>query len=274
VDSITASADLAFLDAAQPDAKKAKSCLRDLQALPSMALMADKISLTERFMFLDTVMQLDFHGVGHLDELAGGKGDNPAMKIAFRDVHWDTALRNGNGLFSRLSAAMRLKDRAMREKELHEIELEIKTRKANLTSAEEFLRTLLTTKNVGDAKGKYVGEILITLLVPAVVKVQHAADRSEQAQQNLHIAFALAAYKSDQGRFPKALDALAPKYLATVPIDLFTGKALIYRPSETGYLFYSVGINGKDEQGRSFDDDPRGDDLPVRMPLPKAREKK
>jgi hypothetical protein len=69
------------------------------------------------------------------------------------------------------------------------------------------------------------------------------------------------------------LEALAPKYLAEVPGDLFSGKPLIYRPSEKGYLLYSVGVNGQDDQGRSYDDDPPGDDLVVRMPLPELRRK-
>jgi hypothetical protein len=41
-----------------------------------------------------------------------------------------------------------------------------------------------------------------------------------------------------------------------------------------GYLLYSVGVNGKDDGGRQFDDDPPGDDLSVRMPLPELKRKK
>ena len=55
---------------------------------------------------------------------------------------------------------------------------------------------------------------------------------------------------------------------------LFAGKPLIYRPSETGYLLYSVGVNGKDDEGRWYDDDPPGDDPSVRMPLPELKPKK
>jgi hypothetical protein len=116
---------------------------------------------------------------------------------------------------------------------------------------------------------------MICLFVPATMKVQQAADRAEQTQRNLHLACALAAYKADEKRYPKTLDALAPRYLPAIPSDLFSGKALIYRPADSGngYLLYSVGVNGRDEEGRGYDDDPRGDDLPVRMPLPKLREK-
>ena len=53
-----------------------------------------------------------------------------------------------------------------------------------------------------------------------------------------------------------------------MPGDLFSGKPLIYKPEGKGYLFYSVGANGLDEGGRWYDDDPRGDDPRVRMPLP------
>src|SRR5260370_6364532 len=53
-----------------------------------------------------------------------------------------------------------------------------------------------------------------------------------------HIAFALAAYQRDRGSYPKTLDELAPKYLAKVPNDYFTGKPLVYRPNEKGYLLY------------------------------------
>jgi hypothetical protein len=37
--------------------------------------------------------------------------------------------------------------------------------------------------------------------------------------------------------------------LRQIPGDVFSGKPLIYRPNENGYLLYSVGINGKDEGG-------------------------
>jgi hypothetical protein len=108
---------------------------------------------------------------------------------------------------------------------------------------------------------------------PAFDKVQSAAERSEQEERNLHLAFVLAAYRQDQGRYPEKLDKLAPKYLAKIPDDLFSGKPLIYRPEGKGYLLYSVGPNGTDDEGRGPDDAPRGDDLSVRMPVPEPRRK-
>ena len=110
-------------------------------------------------------------------------------------------------------------------------------------------------------------------LVYASEVIEHCVDTA-RFLRNLRVAFALAAYRADHRRYPAKLGELAPKYLAAVHGDLFSGTALLYRPSEKGYLVYSVGVNGKDEGGRSLDNDPPGDDLPVAMPLPELKQKK
>ena len=73
---------------------------------------------------------------------------------------------------------------------------------------------------------------------------------------------------------PREIGRTGPQVPGGVPGDLFSGKALVYRPTENGYLLYSVGVNGKDDGGRSADDEPPGDDLHVRMPLPESKAKK
>jgi hypothetical protein len=95
----------------------------------------------------------------------------------------------------------------------------------------------------------------------------------EQIERNLHVAFALAAYRADHARWPARLDELTPRYLPKVPGDVFSGGPLSWRPEKDGYLLYSVGPNGRDEDGRGREDDPPGDDLRVRMPVrePKAK---
>jgi hypothetical protein len=277
IEAIAGRADLAFLDAGKLDAKQLRKCLADLQGLPPMPLMADKMNLTERFTFLETVMILDREGVAYFETLAGGSGkqnfwENMLNKMTFSNIQWDPALRDFNKFYDRMYAAMSHKERGMRQKEMEQIEEETRSLKAGFFKTRDIVARIFEAKNPGEAKGKLIGDLMMALLVPAVMKVQQAADRTEQIHRNLHLAFALAAYKADKGAYPKKLGVLAPKYLPSVPTDLFSGKALIYRPSENGYLLYSVGVNGRDDDGRSYDDDPPGDDLPVRMPLPKLRE--
>jgi hypothetical protein len=260
IDQIAANADVAWLDRARPTARQALDRLRDLQGLPPLPPVADKIDLGERFMYLDAIQLIRRGGPQFLQGLADGGGPkeiDPEEEQKMGRIDWAPALRNGNRWYDRLAATMRLKDRALREKLLDRMEEELKGLKKEATGLGG-LAGLLLGGDVGKTVSKQIGDILIGLMTPAFRKVQNAADRSEQVQANLYVAFALAAHRGDRGRYPAKLEELAPRYLATVPGDLFSGKSLVYRPGEEGYLLYSVGVNGKDEGGRWYDDTPPG----------------
>jgi len=271
LNAIAVQAEQVYLDRGRPGAKKLQTCLEDLRKLPPLPSMAEKVGWGERFMFLDVVTQTDRHGIKYLEGLmAAADGSKPPQELADRilkDIDWDSALRNANRWYDRLAAALREKNRADREKKLDRIERELKALKQHLEDgglAPLFERG----KKTGKARGKVLGDLLISLLMPAVRKVQSAVDRVRQTEDNLFAAIALARYERANKRYPKDLRALVPKYLGQIPQDAFSGKALIYHPTNNGYLLYSVGVNGKDEGGRGYNDKPQGDDLSVRMPVP------
>jgi hypothetical protein len=273
IDIHTAKADLAFLDNPELDAKRISACLRDLQALPRPPLVADKIDLSERIVALEMFMLLDRYGVKYLEVLSGGGAGSPgktALKdwlsdLMLKNIDWDSALRNTNRWYDRLAAAARGKDRATREKDFEQIDRDLKALRTRLGEPGGMGAML---KEYGWDRGRLFSDLVTVLLLPATAKVQTAADRGEQTHHNLCIAFALAVYQREHGKYPEKLEALTPAYLPEAPQDLFVAGPLIYRPSAKGYLLYSVGPNKKDEQGRASDDNPPGDDLRVQMPLP------
>jgi hypothetical protein len=273
IDILTAKADLAFLDNQDLDTKRLKACLRDLQALPKPPLVADKIDLSERIVALEMFMMLDRYGIKYLELLSGGAAGSPGKTsvkdwltdLMLKNVDWDSALRNTNRWYDRLAKAARGKDRATREKSFEQIDRDVKALRARIGEPGGMGAML---KEYGWDRGRLVGDLVIVLLLPATAKVQTAADRGEQTHHNLCIAFALAVYHREHGKYPEKLETLTPAYLPAGPQDLFTGGNLFYRPSDKGYLLYSVGPNGKDEQGHTSDDEPPGDDLPIQMPLP------
>jgi hypothetical protein len=277
IDAIVSNAELAYLERAKLTTKQIQERLKDLQALPAFPPMADKIDLMERFCYLDCTQMIRRGGIKALEGLSDGsippeaKGGRAQQNLELLD--WDEVMRNGNKRYDRLAAAIRIGDRAQREKELDKLDDELKAQKRDLTDSGALARLLLGGPP-DKAAAKTMSDVLIALLLPAVRKVQSAYDRSAQIQRNLQVAFAMAAYHKDNGRYPAKLDDLAPKYLAAVPGDIFSGKAIIYKPAKNGYLFYSVGINGKDDEGRWYDDDPPGDDPRVRMPLPDLKPRK
>jgi hypothetical protein len=280
LDSIASTATVAYLDRADLTADQARGRLKDLQDLPPMAPMADKFDLASRFTYLDGLQLIRRGGVTHLEALSGGKNEKPtpAELRGMARIDWEPALKDGNKWFDRMTAAARAKTRAERNQQMERIEQDVKELKEKTVGDENSLAALIAAKagrgeDMGGEIGQAINNVLIGLLLPAAGKVMSAADRAEQTQKNLQIAFALAAYRKDNGKYPEKLDALAPKYLAAVPPDVFSGKPLIYKPDGKGYLFYSVGPNEKDDGGRSIDDDPPGDDLVVRMPVPALKAK-
>ncbi len=268
LEQLFASSDLVLLDGGKLTARQVRGYLKDLQGLPPMLPMADRIDLAERFIFLDAVQRVRGSGVKALAGLVQVPGDFDAEAIeALGRIDWAPALRAGNRRYDRLVAALRRGDRADREKQLDLLEKELNGQKKGAAGLAE----LLKKKAQDEAAGEAVGDVLVRLMLPAARKTQQAADRAEQSRRNLQLAFALAAYRLDNRRYPETLDALAPKYLAKVPGDLFSGRAMVYFGGEKGYLLYSVGVNGEDEGGRWYDDTPRGDDPRVRMPLPELK---
>jgi hypothetical protein len=275
IEHIVSQGELAYLEAARPDAKKCAACLEELRKLPPLPSAADSTDLCERLLSLDIVVLLAKKGPQAIPTyLLGGAvppGYEELAKKVGDDVDWDSALRAVNEWFDRLTAAMRLKERPEREKQLGAFEKELKQLKASLSDPEKLGKLLLGKDATPQTRGKVIGDIVVVLLVPGVRKVQLARDRDEQLQRNMQLAFALAAYRADHGAYPRKLDDLAPTYVPAVPGDLFASKAMTYLAERDSYLLYSFGPNGRDDQGRFYDDSPPGDDIRVRMPLPPVK---
>jgi RNA polymerase sigma factor (sigma-70 family) len=282
INQIAAEADVAFLDRANPTAEQAQAWLRDLQRLPPFPANADKVDLFERFAFLDSVLRVR-RGRGQILRVLSVLGErlDPQSREVVPDVpralldslDWDAMLRSSNTWSDRVAAAYRVPDRAAREEDLQRIEAELQALAKSAGSPAGVIEALRGGRSSPKEVSQKLGDYLIGHTLRLIRQIQAATDRAEQEQRLLHLAFALAAYRHEHGRYPDRLAALAPGYLDPVPDDLFSGRALIYRPSGNGYLLYSVGVNGRDDGGHGSEDTPPGDDLRVRLPLPELKGK-
>jgi hypothetical protein len=283
IDAIASRADLAYIERADLTVKQTQDRQNDLLGLPATPPMADKIDLAERLTHLELVQMIRQRGFGRLEALSHDGPDHdrpytpkpgPDGEKALTAMDWAPALRDCNHLYDRLVAAMRVKDRADRDKQLKRVQQDIFALRDGPSESAKIAEILLgpPDKSVSKAVSRAINGVGFRMLGP-YGKVLNAHDRDVQVQRNLQVAFALAAYHRDHGDYPAKLDNIAPKYLATIPDDLFSGKALIYHPTDKGYLFYSVGPNGKDDGGRSLTNDLNDDDLPVTMPLPELKKK-
>ncbi len=262
MDNAAFRADLAFLESTKPTAAQIEGYLSDLRKLPPMSDLASKIDLYQRYFALESVRLADEQGLPYLKSLVAGTGDTIGLEVlselAFFGVDWDPVLSDINHRIDRVVMIMNEKDRTTRAKNLKEFTVEIKALKTKFSNAWTLSTIPLAS---AEQKGKFLGDMLVYLNFQYVEGLQNAWDKHQQSQINLELAFALGAFHADQGNYPKDLSELAPKYLKEIPKDLFSDKPMIYRPSDKGYQLYSVGPNGKDEDGGR-------DDIAVVMPSP------
>ncbi len=277
IHAIATNSTLAYLEAVKLDSPQLARRLKELQALPGFKPLSDLIELGERFMGLDSFQHIRsggfVEGLGLSPDDVAREATAEKLK-ALDSIDWAPGLKAINRWYDKLVAATRLPDRADRQKAFAELEKELLARKKDRANPVRLGWLLLNPlKPIKGVISEEIAGVMIELLTPAIARIQGAYDRASQLESNLHLAFALAAYRADTGKYPTKLADLAPKYLPVVPSDIFTGQPLVYKPTEAGYLLYSVGQNGKDDGGTGPDDDPPGDDLVVRMPLPPLRKR-
>jgi hypothetical protein len=108
---------------------------------------------------------------------------------------------------------------------------------------------------------------LVRLLAPAGGRLAFACNRTQAELRCAAVALAVERYRLEHRRWPDALDALVPQYLAQVPRDPFDGKPLRYRRLDQGVVVYSVGKDREDNGGNINTKRPleKGTDLGFRL---------
>ncbi|VTR94038.1 Marine sediment metagenome DNA, contig: S12H4_L01240 (Fragment) OS=marine sediment metagenome GN=S12H4_15080 PE=4 SV=1 [Gemmata massiliana] len=276
---------LALLESSKPSAKQARQFRDDLLALPPPMPLAEVYDGYERFGFLDSLREYRRKGVRAVPFLKDEEElpTEERTEASMSQIDWGLIQRTGNGALDKAVAACRLPTHAARMKALTEVAKPFLPEGPNDANPFDVLKTddLVALLKETDPKKlrTTVSETLARRVVRDHVlvfdKIATSVDRAEQTHRNLLVAVALAGHLADTGKYPTKLADLAPKYLVTVSDDLFSGKPLVYKPANGGYLFYSVGVNGADDGGKLFNDhlDERGDDIGVRMPRSNATDR-
>lgn len=67
-------------------------------------------------------------------------------------------------------------------------------------------------------------------------------------------------YRLAKGKLPTSLDDLMPQFLPAIPEDPFDGQPLRYQLLPRGYIVYSIGPDGQDDNGREKPAEVKADD--------------
>lgn len=255
-EQLASTAMLAYLEKADLTTKQILDKLDEVRKVAPRSGVAEKLDLAERASIHDALDRLR----RGQEEIFNQFEPNPVPLTAedlkkLDSVDWGQLVRAGDAQFDRMVVAMRIPDRSRRVDSLKSLEGEY-----------QGLRRAAREKESGTDRRLLLA--YLGTLSSCATMWNNSHDRTEQIHTNLQIAFALAAYKRDRGVYPAKLDELAPKYLPSVPRDIFSAKALIYQLADKGYRLHSVGVNGKDDNGHEHNDRPTGDDIGFAMPIP------
>lgn len=94
-------------------------------------------------------------------------------------------------------------------------------------------------------------DILAAVLLPNFVNGARYVARDQTMVNEARIACALERHRLACGKYPETLDALVPRFIDKLPVDVIGGKPLKYRREGNGFKLYSVGWNERDDGGVS-----------------------
>jgi hypothetical protein len=279
IDAVAYEGDARLIEYGHLSAERALAYQQELRKLAPLPVMADVIDVWERFVLLDTVSQLARDQSNPLDVLTGQEGSWPwdlqlaAKIITHRSLtKWDDALRFANEEFDKAVAAARKPTVLERKKAFNAFERQLAALRPEFWDPGKLGVWFFTTMLRRDM-GRQVGVLLTFFFMPSLSAGCDAENRARTRETFGQLGFALAAYRADRGAYPQDLSVLAPRYIARVPNDLFTEQPLHYKRQEDGFLLYSVGANGVDNGGSTFDSQPPGDDIVLQIPHASAKKR-
>jgi len=281
VNTMASAADQALLQHASLTATQAARMRADLAHLPLQSKASEKVAVAERYLFLDSVAIAARVGPSAAATLDGG-GHPRNMFQSLYDVmtrlaiDWDVVLRTGNPWYDRVVDIARKPARRARVQAMNDFVTDGRKMSA---AAKRPISYSSFRHHPRRTVSERVGQILASLFLPAVTRVVDWEDCRAMQLDLVQVAFALAGYHADHASYPARLAELTPKYIAAVPKDVFNDADLHYRREARGYLLYSVGVNGKDDGGKTQEDALESDepgnwaDLVIRVPAKKRPEK-
>jgi hypothetical protein len=258
--------ELKLIHYCRPSAKQLQILASQLSQLPPLLSLADRIDLGDRFRYLDAVCVLQRNGPAAVQQLFGEtslSADESSLQKAVSDLmfDWNEPLRMGNQWFDKEIAIYRMTDRVRREEALEKLHTELEQMVADSSRPAIFVLNWFTRQSVKAAMGRVVGATLLQLFDTEVPGILNIADQLEVRSTFTQTGIALAAYRAEHGQYPERLEQLPSKDSTS---DLFRENSpLGYRRLPTGYLLYSVGPNGRDEQGGLSDKYPDSDDISI-----------
>lgn len=287
IDRVAGYAEIAMLKHADYKASEALSYQQHLRSLLPLPVMIDNFDYAERLSLLNamTAIETKHYGQEYVVESDDAKVQLTRDLRAFHDGF----LQVCNERFDQFTEAGRIRSFSERVVALDDLVKQLRktlhdagvlNEKGERVSFEDAQMDISSLRErfqdtASIDVGREFGAIVVALMLPHIGQSLEAEIRGRMREDQLQIGFALAAYYADHHEFPESLGTLVPKYLSSIPLDRYNDQEQRFVKQKNGYVLYSVGANGIDDQGHTFDSQPPGDDIVLqveRVAVPKEDE--
>ncbi len=276
LDSMALQGDIVVAHDPRLTPQQANRFQKQLRALSALPPAADTLDTSDRYCTFDYICCL---ARGNKEVIKAGGFlrektwvERLEMLITDPRVDWNEVLRISNRNQDERVIAFRKTTFAERQKALAKMDKESEALAKKVSNLESLKRAIAEN---GDPKS--LARLLVALLSEPGIPYRNLCPDDQVATHSElgQLAFALAAYRHEHKQYPKSLKELAPKYIAAIPKDRFSGEDLRYKRRGDGYVLYSIGPNEKDDDGRGLREqlsrDHEGDmwdDIVIRTPGP------
>ena len=240
----------AFLGSSDLTPKQARRAERDLASLSNWS-MANTFNRMERLYVLNMIIYLATEGSNPgdiLDEIGDTDGiDAIVTALNITAIDWNFVLREGNRWYDRVGAAAELPTRAARQAAFAQIDADLEERNEELQRPAAIAWGVVSRRR----RSEIMAAALLEYFIPAMGICQDAADQANTRLELMRLAATLSVFRAENGHYPETLDDLVPRFVASLPIDIYSEKPPIYKADDdrAGCLLYSVGQNGVDDGG-------------------------
>ncbi len=200
--------------------------------------MAPCIDSLERVWLLDAIIRTSR---GESIDWSNGIGSGAVPRFL---IDWNFVLTQGNRWYDRLTEAAKQESWVDRHLALQTCERDVA--QLSKSSKPEFLWSTLTRNR----RSEMFSNQMLALWLPAITSSYAAQDRCNTGLRLRQVAVELVMFRQRHGDFPETLDAVAGSN-HELPVDLFYGKSFEYRRTRDGFLLYSRGPNGTNDDGNN-----------------------
>ncbi len=242
-------------------AEMGKSVLGRLAGLKPFGDIVSTIDEGERFLALDCVMMISRGGGWRAFTSLTGSSSKLDPKAAPLDLDYNQMLRGVNSWYDRMVKPLRIPLCKGRKQACDIFGAELKEMAGTVGTVGNGVAMLIFRCGGRPFRGALTArltDVLVAIMMPTLEAAVTLDDVNRANGEIEIVAVALACYHAETGRWPAELKELCPSLLKAIPADRFSIKPLIYRPSENGYLLYSVGKNMRDDGGQW---EPRSDKI-------------